>query len=80
MLRRTILTAAILPVTGAAASLPAEARVDPATFVDNLGRQLVVVVANPSRKRDRRNLAGSFTRSSMSTDSAGLSLGASRGP
>jgi phospholipid transport system substrate-binding protein len=53
MLRRTLLTAVILPLTGAAASLPAEARLDPAAFVDNLGRQLVVVVANPSKEARR---------------------------
>jgi phospholipid transport system substrate-binding protein len=53
MLRRSLLTAVMLPLTGAAASLPAEARVDPTAFVDNLGRQLVVVVANPSKEARR---------------------------
>jgi phospholipid transport system substrate-binding protein len=52
MLRRPLLTIAALLIASAA-SLPAEARVDPAAFVDNLGRQLVVVVANPSKEARR---------------------------
>jgi hypothetical protein len=49
MLRRPFLIIAALLIAGAAAR-PAEARVDPAAFVDNLGRQLVVVVENPSKE------------------------------
>ena len=52
MLRRPLLTIAALLIASAA-SLPVEARVDPAAFVDNLGRQLVVVVANPSKEARR---------------------------
>ena len=52
MLRRPLLTIAALLIASAA-SLPVEARVDPAAFVDNLGRQLVVVVANPSKDARR---------------------------
>ena len=60
MLRRSLLTAVILPLTGAAASFPAEARMDPAAFVDNLGRQLVVVVANPSKEARRAEFSRLF--------------------
>jgi phospholipid transport system substrate-binding protein len=52
MLRRFLLTAAIVLIAGAAA-LPAEARVDPSAFIDNVGRRLVVVVENPSQAQRR---------------------------
>jgi phospholipid transport system substrate-binding protein len=49
MLRRPFLTVAVLLIAGATAR-PAEARMDPAAFVNNLGNQLVVVVENPSKE------------------------------
>jgi phospholipid transport system substrate-binding protein len=49
ILRHGLLTAAIVLIAGAAAR-PAEARMDPAAFVDYLGRQLVVVVDSPSKE------------------------------
>ena len=52
MLRRPFLIVAALLIAGATAR-PAEARMDPTAFVDNLGRQLVVVVENPSKEARR---------------------------
>lgn len=52
MLRRPLLTIAALLIASAAVR-PAVARMDSAAFVDNLGRQLVVVVANPSKEARR---------------------------
>jgi phospholipid transport system substrate-binding protein len=49
MLRRPLLTIAALLIASTAAR-PAIAHTDPAAFVDNLGRQLVVVVENPSKE------------------------------
>jgi phospholipid transport system substrate-binding protein len=48
MLRRPFLIIAALLIAGATAR-PAEARIDPTAFVNNLGGQLVVVVENPSK-------------------------------
>jgi len=53
MLRRSLLTTAVFLIAGAAAVPPAEARIDPAAFVNNLGRQLQVVVENPSSEARR---------------------------
>jgi len=53
MLRRSLLTTAVFLIAGAAAVSPAEARIDPAAFVNNLGRQLQVVVENPSSEARR---------------------------
>jgi phospholipid transport system substrate-binding protein len=52
MLRRPFLILAALLIAGAA-TRPAAARMDPAAFVDNLDRQLVVVVENPSKEARR---------------------------
>jgi phospholipid transport system substrate-binding protein len=61
MLRRFLLTAVIVVIAGAAA-LPAEARMDPGAFVDNLGRQLVVVVENPSKEARRAEFRRLFNK------------------
>ena len=52
MLRRLLISTAVVLIAGAAA-LPAEARMDPATFIDKLGSQLQVVVENPSPEQRR---------------------------
>jgi phospholipid transport system substrate-binding protein len=53
ILRRGLLTAVIVLIAGAAALLPAEARMDPAAFINNLGSQLVVLAENPSKEARR---------------------------
>jgi hypothetical protein len=41
MMRRTLLTASVVLIVGALApELPAEARMDPTAFINNLGHQL----------------------------------------
>ena len=52
MLRRPFLTVAALLIAGAAAR-PSEARIDPATFINNLGTQLQLIVENPSKEARR---------------------------
>jgi phospholipid transport system substrate-binding protein len=52
MLRRPLLTVAALLIAGSAA-LPAEARMDAAAFVNNVGSQLQVAVENPSKEARR---------------------------
>jgi phospholipid transport system substrate-binding protein len=50
MIRRTLLTAAVMLFAGALApGLPAGAGMDPATFINNLGHQLQLVTSNTSR-------------------------------
>src|ERR1700745_2808365 len=61
MLRRFFLTAVIVFIAGAGA-LPAEARMDPGAFVNNLGRQLVVVVENPSKEARRAEFRRLFNK------------------
>jgi phospholipid transport system substrate-binding protein len=53
ILRRGLLTAVIVLIAGAAALPPAEARMDPAAFINNLGSQLVVLCENPSKEARR---------------------------
>ena len=49
MMRRTLLTASVVLIVGALApELPAEARMDPAAFINNLGHQLQMVTSNTS--------------------------------
>jgi phospholipid transport system substrate-binding protein len=49
MIRRTLLTAAVMLFAGALAPwLPARAGMDPATFINNLGHQLQLVTSNTS--------------------------------
>ena len=62
MLRRSLLTAAVFLIAGAAAVPPAEARIDPAAFVNNLGRQLQVVVENPSSQARRAEFRRMFRK------------------
>jgi phospholipid transport system substrate-binding protein len=52
MLRRPLLTTAVILIA-AAAALPAKARVDPAAFISNLGNQLQLIVENPSKEARR---------------------------
>jgi len=49
MMRRTLLTASVVLIVGALApELPAEARMDPAAFINNLGHQLQMVTSSTS--------------------------------
>jgi phospholipid transport system substrate-binding protein len=49
MMRRTLLTASVvLSAVALAPELPAEARMDPATFINNLGHQLQMVTSDTS--------------------------------
>jgi phospholipid transport system substrate-binding protein len=54
MLRRSLLTTAIILIAGASApALPAEAEADPAGFISNLGTQLQAVAGLPSPDQRR---------------------------
>jgi phospholipid transport system substrate-binding protein len=53
ILRRGLLAAVIILIVGAAAVPRAEARMDPAAFINNLGSQLVVLAENPSNEARR---------------------------
>jgi len=49
MLRRSLLTTAVVLIAGALApTIPAKAGTDPATFINNLGNQFQAVARNPS--------------------------------
>ena len=61
MLRRPLLTIAALLIAGAAAR-SAEARMDAAAFVTNLGSQLQVVVENPSKEARRAEFRRLFNK------------------
>jgi phospholipid transport system substrate-binding protein len=54
MLRRSLLTTAVILIAGASApALPVEAETDPAGFIINLGRQLQIVAEVPSPEQRR---------------------------
>jgi phospholipid transport system substrate-binding protein len=54
MLRRSLLTTAIILIAGASVpALPAEAETDPAAFISHLGSQLQIVAEIPSPERRR---------------------------
>ena len=54
MLRRSLLTTAVILIAGASApALPAEAQTDPAGMIGNLGRQLQIVAELPSAEQRR---------------------------
>jgi phospholipid transport system substrate-binding protein len=54
VLRRSLLTTAIILIAGASApALSAEAGTDPTAFINNLGSQLQMVVGNPSPEQRR---------------------------
>jgi phospholipid transport system substrate-binding protein len=61
MLRPALLTATVVLIVGAAVPL-AEARMDPAAYVNNLGNQLQVVVEKPSPEARRAEFRRLFHR------------------
>jgi phospholipid transport system substrate-binding protein len=61
MLRPALLTATMVLIVGAAVPL-AEARMDPAAYVNNLGNQLQVVVEKPSPEARRAEFRRLFHR------------------
>jgi ABC-type transporter MlaC component len=60
MLGRPLITIAALLIVGAAALPPAQARTDPAAFVNNLDSQLVVMTENPSKQARRAEFGRLF--------------------
>ena len=73
MMRRTLLTTAVVLITGAfAPAIPAGASGDPATFINNLGHQLQMVTSNTSPEQRLAGFASCSARTSTFPASAAL--------
>ena len=79
MLRRSLLTTAVVSLAGALTpTIPAKAGTDPVAFVNNLTTQLEMVAGNLFLSKDGRDFASCSMRISTAPGSAALYSAASR--